>query len=181
MPASADGIKRAITGTAGIEIPEGLHVNIKYDGNTHGGVYNVILADGEKCTPLSQGVIVESEVSALLFVYYLSAVLPSAWAWWHGKCDRDYVLIKNTTELIRQLSVEQIKEMKRGMMQVNDVPNLFPPAGVRVTRLKEGFEIACLASRPNRGLYDLRLRVCNCRALALHSETLLQPTGRVLY
>jgi len=57
----------------------------------------------------------------------------------------------------------------------------WPPAGLRIKRLDDGFEVGCLASRPGRGLYDLSVPVRNGHAGPLEVRKLFVWGQGVFY
>jgi len=150
-PAAAAQLPSLLTKLVGVARPSTVNPSIVYQGTPRDGYCDAVAVEGPGVVPLYQRLQYEHSISGLVNALLFAAVLPQKWSWGHGCYDRDAELIVNADRLA---AVVQEAGKK---VPTDDSP--WPPPGIRIKRLHDGFEVACLASRPGRGLYDLSVAV----------------------
>lgn len=165
-PAEPDGVAAAVqqlrlslSKLDGVCLPPEVCPAIQYSGTPRDGFCDAVCTVAGGTVPLYQRLHFEEQLPGLVNALFFAAALPLKWSRAHGCYDRDIELILSKDRLIAELMSADLTQ------PISDLA--WPPAGVRVVALMDGFEVACLASRPGRGIYDVALTIRHGEAGAL--------------
>lgn len=163
---------------SGVTLIHGVETQIQ-EGLKYGDRYCDAYAifDGEQL-PLREGVRFTETAEGLLNAFFLSACLPGQWSWGHGFYDRDHELIARGVSGLDCLLTDTPFATTR---QEGTFVEKWPPAGVRIVRRRDTFEVACLAFRAGRGISDLSINVTGGKASALREREVYIWGGGVYY
>lgn len=171
--AAAAQLPSLLTKLAGVALPSTVNPYIAYQGTPRDGYCDAVAVEASGGVPLYQRLQFEHSTSGLVNALFFAAVLPQKWSWGHGCYDRDAELILSADRLVAVVQ-------DAGKREPTDDAT-WPPAGLRIKRLDDGFEVGCLASRPGRGLYDLSVPVRNGHAGPLEVRKLFVWGQGVFY
>ena len=171
---TARGLKGRLQGLDGVLIPSAFEPVVLYSGNPLNGYCDPVVRDGDGALAMYKRLQYTETVPGLVSALFFAAALPRRWSWGHGYYDRDAELIISPDRLNSLLKYELRGEPLGGAER-------WPPPGVRLVRLDDGYAVACLAIRPGRGLYDVSLQIRNGMAGTLQvSDVFIWGQG-VLY
>lgn len=160
--ASAARLASNLPGLSYVRLPSEVRVALVYNGNPRDGFCDVVASEADGTAPLYQRLHFEHALGGLANALFFAAALPRKWSWGHGFHDRDAELIIDGARL------KSIVQEAGGKQPPDDAH--WPPPGVRLRRLDNGFAVACLAARPGRGLYDLSIEVRDGKASPLKAR-----------
>lgn len=168
---AAEVVAARLCGLQGVRLLPGAELRIRWEGNERDGFCEPLgLVDGE-LRPLAQALECEG-LHRLVLAYLLAVALPPAWAWGHGRYDRDYTLLLTPADLARVLL---------GVRPEQASPEGWPAPGIRVARTSAGYALSCLAARPSHSLYEHRVEVQGNRVTGERKEELLSLGRGLLY
>jgi hypothetical protein len=162
---AARAFKARVADMEGVLIAAGCEPAAVYSGNPRDGYCDLMMRHTNgSASAAYRGLLFAETVPGLTSALFFAAALPRHWSWGHGLYDRDAELIISLDSLKALLGHES-----RGATPGGD--ELWPPPGVRLHRIgNDGYEIACLAYRPGRGLMDISVRVRDGQAEAMQQR-----------
>lgn len=156
----------------GVNLPSGVRVAISFSGSERDGFCDAVAFSSGNQKPLGEVLRYDDSLQGILAAFFFAAALQRKWSWGHGRYDRDHVLLATEDEIKDALGDADLPQ------QANAT---WPPAGVRVLRLHDGYVLSCLSTRPGGGLFDLSIEVHRGSASPLRVREVLKSSRRVLY
>jgi len=145
-------VRQCLEHLPGVFIPAKLRLATIYSGTPRDGFCDLMVREGDGAVAAYRGLLFSEMLPGLVMTLFFGAALGRYWSWGHGHYDRDAELIVSGDRLTSLLANEL-----RGAALGGD--ERWPMAGVRLNRLDDAYEVACLAARPGRGLYDVSIPV----------------------
>jgi len=168
---AAETVAAQVRRLEGVRLVPGAQLRIRWQGDERDGYCEpLVLIEGE-VRPLAQAFEYKG-LHRLVLAYLLAVALPSAWAWGHGRYDRDHSLLLTSAELARVLLAIRPEQV---------TPDDLPAPGIRVVRTSAGYALSCLATRPSHSVYEHTLDVRGGRVVGERKKELLSLGEGLLY
>lgn len=160
---TAEALKTRIANLEGVSIPSGFEPIAVFDGNARDGCCNLMMRRDDSAITAYRSLFFSESVPGLVAALFFAAALPHHWSWGHGLYGRDAELV---------LTLDQLKWILNHEVQGKSLGGAakWPPPGLRLSRIEGGYEVACLAGKPGRGLFDLSLIVRDGQATELQTH-----------
>ena len=146
-----------------------------YTGDSHGGhteIYSV--SDGSKGEYLLGIKFVET-IQGLIEGFYIGLQFPTKGVYWHGLYGRDYEFLLDNNRFINVLC----NKISAPVTEVVDKIRL--PAGIRIVKYAECYNVSCLAVYPNGSIVDMSISISNGALKILPATNVLDSKVQMLY
>jgi hypothetical protein len=126
---------------------------------------------------LLKGLRFADTTDGVLSAFFISAILPTIGAFWHGLYDRDYQLVESAKELNELLSNGTLKEVVADTRAI-----LRTTLGLRIQKFSGSKRCVCLCHSETEGLLDIEVTIlADGQACEAVHTVLREPAGRTLY